>query len=86
MQHFRPNQRNLPIRELWTIEIDEIGQSLMENFGRLGALRENHLDRRDLGLSPALLQELCLDSHTLEDVFKALATHMLQQVEVKRDN
>eukprot|EP01050_Picozoa_sp_SAG11_P006784 SAG11_NODE_542_length_8640_cov_5.667603_3_plen_81_part_00 len=57
VMHFRPNQRNLPIRELWTISIDELGQQLMEDFQTLGAMREGHLDKRDLGLSPALLRE-----------------------------
>eukprot|EP01047_Picozoa_sp_COSAG01_P048249 COSAG01_NODE_4684_length_4814_cov_11.714952_4_plen_260_part_00 len=81
VQHFRPNQRNIPIHALWTLAVDEIGQALMEDFQRLGAMRDGHLDMRELGLSPALLQELCLDAHTLQDVFAALAHHMRQQVE-----
>eukprot|EP01052_Picozoa_sp_SAG31_P045659 SAG31_NODE_8425_length_1455_cov_1.162242_2_plen_302_part_01 len=60
VMHFRPNQRNLPIRQLWTAAIDDLGQQLMDDFQRLGEKRTSHLDKRDLGLSPALLQELCL--------------------------
>ena len=42
--------------------------------------KDSNLDRRAMGLSPALLQECCLQEHTLSGVFKILRDHMKEQI------
>ena len=55
--HFRRAQANLPTAELWTKPIDELAQHVMDDFTALQGQRTGDLDRRALGLSPALLEE-----------------------------
>ena len=42
--------------------------------------KDSNLDRRAMGLSPALLQECCLQEHTLSGVFKTPRDHMKEQI------
>lgn len=44
--------------ELWTDVIEELAQMVMKDFDALQKKREDDLDTRGLGLSPAMLEVL----------------------------
>lgn len=77
--HFRRTQGSIACSELWTRAVDELAQAVMADFQALQAARSGDLDRRGLGLSPALLEEQCLESHTLQDLFGALVEELQAQ-------
>ena len=51
----------------------------MQDFKTLQEMRSGDLDRRSLGLSPAMLEELCLESHSLHELFEGLASELVVQ-------
>jgi len=53
---------------------------LMTDFTKLQQHNKKDLDKRAMGLSPALLQEICLQEHTLKGVFRLLSEHMQKQI------
>eukprot|EP00316_Scyphosphaera_apsteinii_P008370 CAMPEP_0119300784 /NCGR_PEP_ID=MMETSP1333-20130426/2689_1 /TAXON_ID=418940 /ORGANISM="Scyphosphaera apsteinii, Strain RCC1455" /LENGTH=454 /DNA_ID=CAMNT_0007302681 /DNA_START=187 /DNA_END=1551 /DNA_ORIENTATION=- len=77
--HFRRAQGALPTAELWTKPIDEMAQMLVDDFALLQERRISDLDRRGLGLSPAMLEEVCLESRSLSELFHALRDELLVQ-------
>ena len=44
----------------------------MEDFLHLQSLRTGDLDRRGLGLSPAMLEDCCINAESLEELFGLL--------------
>ena len=81
--HFLPHQEHLgerlPTRELWTQQFDELAQSAMEDFQDLQAMRNGDLDLRGLGLSPAMLEDCCINSESLEELFSLLMKELVSQ-------
>jgi len=51
----------------------------MRDFKAMQALREGDLDKRGLGLSPAMLEAICVESETLQGVFELLVKELLSQ-------
>merc|ERR1719433_1332092 len=74
--HFRRFQGKGPIVHMWTKSIDQMAKRIMEDYELLQRQRVGELDRRGLGLSPALLEELCIGSHSLEELFAMLVAEL----------
>jgi len=79
VQHFRRSHGAVPACKIWTGQVDLAAQALLANFEELERLRVSELDRRQLGLSPALLEEKCMEAHTLQEVFELLADELFAQ-------
>jgi len=79
--HFRNSHGAVPIHKFWTSPVDHAAQVLLDNFQELEQLRSSDLDRRQLGLAPALLEEKCMEAHTLAEVFQLLADELQTQWE-----
>lgn len=77
--HFRRFQGRVPTLFLWTRAIDQMAQKIMDDFDALQAQRTGDLDRRGLGLSPALLEEFCMVSHSLKQLFLLLEEELQNQ-------
>jgi len=74
--HFRRFQGKVPTIHMWTRAIDQMAKRIMEDYEQLQDKRSGDLDRRGLGLSPALLEELCIGSHSLEELFGMLVIEL----------
>jgi len=77
--HFRQSEGKVPTTHLWTVSVDKMAQHIMQDYQVLHANRTGDLDRRGLGLSPALLEELCMESQTLEQLFRLLTQELENQ-------
>ena len=71
----------ISIWELWMDAIDLMGQHLVAGSNVLRVYNKGDLNKRALGLAPALLQEICLDCYTLRDNFAGLAEQMKNQIQ-----
>lgn len=75
--YFRHSHGAMPASTLWTSSIDEVSRALLKDFNTLQNMRESDLDKRRLGLTPALLEEICMEALTLSEVFQILM-HQLE--------
>ena len=85
IKHYRPHQARgstakISTKDLWTPNIDQLGLVVMHIFSQLNEMRQGDLDTSSIGLSPALLAELCLQSQTLEELFRKLQKQMEEQL------
>eukprot|EP00746_Dinoflagellata_sp_MGD_P131489 gnl/MRDRNA2_/MRDRNA2_65273_c0_seq1.p1 gnl/MRDRNA2_/MRDRNA2_65273_c0~~gnl/MRDRNA2_/MRDRNA2_65273_c0_seq1.p1 ORF type:complete len:1048 (-),score=179.05 gnl/MRDRNA2_/MRDRNA2_65273_c0_seq1:424-3567(-) len=79
--HFRRSEARVPTMHLWTLAIDEMARTIMADFKALQEKRAGALDIRGLGLSPALLEELCMESQSLQQLFILLHDEIKNQCE-----
>eukprot|EP00658_Telonema_sp_P-2_P020321 TRINITY_DN18039_c0_g1_i1.p1 TRINITY_DN18039_c0_g1~~TRINITY_DN18039_c0_g1_i1.p1 ORF type:complete len:878 (-),score=211.05 TRINITY_DN18039_c0_g1_i1:151-2784(-) len=84
--HFLPSQETgspqghqLPTVELWTDVVEELAQLVMKDFDELQKRRQDDLDTRGLGLSPAMLEDCCINAECLQDLFDLLSRELADQ-------
>lgn len=70
---------SLPTSELWTSPVEALAHVVMKDFKYMQSLRKDDLDKRGLGLSPAMLESLCIEAETLQDLFELLSREILVQ-------
>ena len=71
--HYHTKQGIIATTDLWTQSVDQLARAIVvDGFEGLKQLSKGDLDNRSLGLSPALLEELCMDSHTLKEIIEGL--------------
>ena len=51
--------------EIWSVGVEALAAALMRDFKNTNALRRGDMDKRQLGLSPALLEALCIGAETV---------------------
>jgi hypothetical protein len=70
---------SLPTSELWTAPIEALAHVVMGDFKLMQSMRKDDLDKRGLGLSPAMLESICIEAETIQDLFELLVKEIMSQ-------
>jgi len=77
--HFRPYEGHVPTVFIWTMAVNKLARMVVNDFDTLQNFRVSDLDNRGLGLSPALLEEYCMESQSLKQLFALLIKELETQ-------